>query len=193
MESSCKICGQADHLQYRCNYCNNTFCADHRLPEQHDCPGLRVIEEVDSKWFSDEQNIDPKDAEEVDLPSDVIAEITDTPEFEDQSAAVRNRKTREVIEMLSDSSQVAGGEVMIGEEAGTTPYETIEPGTVGTSIEPEYEGSPDLNPDGSLNTEDGVIEGESQSAGSSNLKGAGKILIFLVFVAVIAILVYIIL
>ena len=30
------------------------------------------------------------------------------------------------------------------------PYEVLEPGTTGTTPDAEYEGSPDLNPDGSL-------------------------------------------
>lgn len=39
----CRYCGSVlrdEFLSYRCNYCNETVCTDHRLPEKHDCPGL---------------------------------------------------------------------------------------------------------------------------------------------------------
>jgi hypothetical protein len=35
--NSCNVCGKKEVLPYRCKYCGGTFCADHRLPEQHDC------------------------------------------------------------------------------------------------------------------------------------------------------------
>lgn len=28
-------------MQYNCNYCSGDFCSNHRLPENHSCPGLR--------------------------------------------------------------------------------------------------------------------------------------------------------
>jgi hypothetical protein len=36
----CDQCGQADVSQ-DCSYCGDTFCREHRLPENHDCPGLK--------------------------------------------------------------------------------------------------------------------------------------------------------
>ena len=33
----CYLCGKETELEYRCPYCNLTFCDDHRLPEQHNC------------------------------------------------------------------------------------------------------------------------------------------------------------
>lgn len=40
--SSCSACGaQIDAISgYSCNYCTGSYCADHRLPEQHFCPGV---------------------------------------------------------------------------------------------------------------------------------------------------------
>lgn len=42
MGRSCSICN--DVVQgpgaYTCNYCAGTFCAGHRLPENHNCPGI---------------------------------------------------------------------------------------------------------------------------------------------------------
>ena len=33
-------CGDYENLPYQRRQCGNTFCADHRLAESHNCPGL---------------------------------------------------------------------------------------------------------------------------------------------------------
>ncbi len=38
--AECDECGEYENLPYQCHRCGETFCADHRLPENHDCPGL---------------------------------------------------------------------------------------------------------------------------------------------------------
>ena len=38
--ATCDECGKHENLPYQCNRCGHTFCAEHRLPENHDCPGL---------------------------------------------------------------------------------------------------------------------------------------------------------
>lgn len=38
--SSCDVCGKSENMPYQCHHCGGTFCAQHRLPEAHDCPGL---------------------------------------------------------------------------------------------------------------------------------------------------------
>lgn len=39
--ASCMVCGRRELLPFRCSYCDGVFCSEHRLPEKHDCPGLR--------------------------------------------------------------------------------------------------------------------------------------------------------
>lgn len=34
----CALCGQEEALPFRCNYCGESFCGNHRLPETHFCP-----------------------------------------------------------------------------------------------------------------------------------------------------------
>jgi hypothetical protein len=34
------VCGREEFLPYKCSYCGGTFCTEHRLPENHDCPAL---------------------------------------------------------------------------------------------------------------------------------------------------------
>lgn len=38
---TCDVCGKQVDLPYECNECGGTFCSKHRLPENHDCPGLQ--------------------------------------------------------------------------------------------------------------------------------------------------------
>jgi hypothetical protein len=38
--AKCDECGRDENLPYQCRRCGRTFCGDHRLPENHDCPGL---------------------------------------------------------------------------------------------------------------------------------------------------------
>ena len=38
--ATCEECGEYAELPYQCKRCGESFCADHRLPENHDCPGL---------------------------------------------------------------------------------------------------------------------------------------------------------
>jgi Zn-dependent protease len=35
----CEFCGRDESLPFVCNYCGGAFCADHRLPEAHQCKG----------------------------------------------------------------------------------------------------------------------------------------------------------
>jgi membrane associated rhomboid family serine protease len=39
--ADCDHCGEHENLPYECRHCGGTFCATHRLPENHDCPGLQ--------------------------------------------------------------------------------------------------------------------------------------------------------
>ncbi|WP_435063601.1 rhomboid family intramembrane serine protease [Halobaculum sp. EA56] len=38
--AKCSECGEYENLPYQCRRCGQSFCAEHRLPENHDCPGL---------------------------------------------------------------------------------------------------------------------------------------------------------
>jgi hypothetical protein len=33
----CYVCGKETELPHRCQFCNLTYCDEHRLPEQHNC------------------------------------------------------------------------------------------------------------------------------------------------------------
>lgn len=36
----CSVCGRDELLPFKCKYCGEFFCAEHRLPEKHNCPGI---------------------------------------------------------------------------------------------------------------------------------------------------------
>lgn len=36
----CHYCGKEVVFPFKCNYCGKTFCAEHRLPEKHQCTNL---------------------------------------------------------------------------------------------------------------------------------------------------------
>ena len=39
----CYFCDEKVSMPYKCKYCNNLFCDDHRLPENHDCHGIKSL------------------------------------------------------------------------------------------------------------------------------------------------------
>ena len=38
----CRMCGRDTFLPFRCPYCGDLFCPDHRLPETHQCPRIEL-------------------------------------------------------------------------------------------------------------------------------------------------------
>ena len=38
--AKCSQCGEYENLPYQCRRCGQSFCSEHRLPENHSCPGL---------------------------------------------------------------------------------------------------------------------------------------------------------
>ena len=47
----CDFCGEKikEILPWRCNYCGGIYCSDHRLPEDHNCRGLKGYSPISSK------------------------------------------------------------------------------------------------------------------------------------------------
>ena len=41
----CYACEASTGMPFKCKFCNHRFCDDHRLPEDHDCPGLKAYKE----------------------------------------------------------------------------------------------------------------------------------------------------
>lgn len=45
MSGICSVCGKKEMLPYKCKFCGWIYCSEHRLPENHDCPGLEVLKQ----------------------------------------------------------------------------------------------------------------------------------------------------
>ncbi len=41
----CSECGEKEFMPYECKFCGQKFCAEHRLPENHNCVGLEQHKE----------------------------------------------------------------------------------------------------------------------------------------------------
>ena len=50
--TECSLCGKED-LNFTCPYCNGVYCAEHRLPESHGCPGIQRVREDAKRRVSD--------------------------------------------------------------------------------------------------------------------------------------------
>ncbi len=50
--AQCDQCGRHEDLPYQCRRCGQTFCAEHRLPENHACPGLNEWDDPDGVFDS---------------------------------------------------------------------------------------------------------------------------------------------
>jgi len=42
---TCYACETNDPMPFTCKFCKHEFCAEHRLPEDHDCSGLQVFKQ----------------------------------------------------------------------------------------------------------------------------------------------------
>ena len=65
----CSKCGKKA-MTFTCRYCGEKFCAEHRLPENHDCGGLeeeieKEKEQSEEKWFEDKESKDEQETRTV--------------------------------------------------------------------------------------------------------------------------------
>jgi len=50
--AKCDVCGKGVDLPYNCRRCGGTYCAEHRLPENHSCTGLSEWNDPDGVFDS---------------------------------------------------------------------------------------------------------------------------------------------
>lgn len=50
--TACKVCGAALTTGRECSYCAHCYCAEHRLPENHDCAGVKQLDAVGKRFDS---------------------------------------------------------------------------------------------------------------------------------------------
>ncbi len=53
--ASCIVCGKKELMAFKCKFCGSFFCSEHRLPENHECIGLKLYKEESrtkpNKWI----------------------------------------------------------------------------------------------------------------------------------------------
>ncbi|WP_075938102.1 rhomboid family intramembrane serine protease [Halosegnis longus] len=54
--AECDVCGKHIDMPYECRRCGGDFCAEHRLPENHSCPGLNEWNDPEGVFESDMDN-----------------------------------------------------------------------------------------------------------------------------------------
>ena len=50
--ATCDACGSDENMPYNCRHCGGTYCSEHRLPENHNCPGLEGWNDPDGVFDS---------------------------------------------------------------------------------------------------------------------------------------------
>lgn len=53
-DNRCDYCGKYEMLPFNCKYCGGVFCSSHRLPEYHECTGLKAMKQ--GNWKSPAPN-----------------------------------------------------------------------------------------------------------------------------------------
>jgi hypothetical protein len=72
----CYTCGEPVSMPYECNYCGEYNCPDHRLPEAHDCDGVKFFAEGE-RWFQDKSTGDVVSSKsEIDMPEPIEPKYT---------------------------------------------------------------------------------------------------------------------
>ncbi len=155
----CKVCEQnMRDLSYTCNYCNQKFCVDHRLPEKHSCVGLLKFDNTEA-WFSAEDDTDK--SEFVEQIQDIRKAVGQNQSQSESSPKQPDDETTAEAHNPSNLSQSSVDRtdkiqsrrktIESSDHGPDSSYETVELGSLpGKTVEPDYAASPDVNPDGSV-------------------------------------------
>lgn len=123
-EGECAVCGEHVDLPYNCEYCNQSHCKEHRLPETHDCPG-----EFNGKRL--------------------LRNYIDRVSGGEVEADVRRRERPSQQSERQQSTRDLDAQVSVERRSVDVP-EPIEAQTYGGATDPDYPSSPDVAVDGSI-------------------------------------------
>lgn len=153
----CWTCGVSlDNLAYTCNYCGQSNCSEHRLPENHDCVALHLTRppessEAEADAYTAQRRDFRTDSNFVDRVEAFRDENVPDGEPEDDAEEVFRETLEGAGVNEADAEGVAENVAEELSDPGEKPYSVFEPElTVGTQPAPEYESSPDVAPDGSV-------------------------------------------
>lgn len=168
--AECELCGASlTNLGYSCNYCGQDNCSTHRLPENHDCIALSLVESSGESKARVGVNTNKASADhysdfvdflqsfrEENLGRGGDVEGIDSEEIQEQLTKTAPEASAEKIEEVAEhiTSEI--------EDPSEKSYSTYEPKyTVGGAIETDSSRSPDIAPDGSIKNDPGGSESDT--------------------------------
>ncbi|GAA0305514.1 AN1-type zinc finger domain-containing protein [Halarchaeum salinum] len=104
-------CDGDDGLAFSCNECDQRFCGEHRLPENHRCPALLTKTDDDRKHF--ETGLADKDPESSTTPKSALTLA------EKQRRSVRQWREEDE---KSDDPTLEAGDSLFGDESSSRPW-----------------------------------------------------------------------
>lgn len=179
-ESNCKTCSSSiSNLAYKCNYCGSTFCQDHRIPENHDCVGLELVKRNDEQWGLGMMDVETNPSKSIDIQQavdllqsqrteeadpeksgtePVEEDLSEKVESQDESDQDSKKEymeldVRDRAEDLVDRINSSAPDLQQYKKNPEAAYDTVEPMVYSSSVEPDYESSPDVSFDGSIKSE----------------------------------------
>lgn len=158
----CGQCGESlDNLAYSCNYCGQSNCSEHRLPEKHDCIALHLTQPPESsKAEADAYLARPRDFRGDETFVDRVEAFREQHLPSSEAGSEENEEAlREVLEEADTEASDAKVDAVVEnvqnelKEPAEKPYSVFESKyTVGTQPDPGFASSPDVAPDGSIAT-----------------------------------------
>ncbi|MGB9966100.1 AN1-type zinc finger domain-containing protein [Halobacterium hubeiense] len=140
---------EGDHLlSYTCNECEGTFCTEHRLPESHDCPALRISNFDDSEGRFETGLQDKPGKRGMTSRDEKTGSSTST------STSSSSTETESKQSEASSDATDATDEIDLSRHGHgrPSPMDVDDSQTVGTAKEPTESPSPDVDADGSVAT-----------------------------------------
>jgi len=185
----CDHCGRdLASLPYTCKRCSRDFCAEHRLPEAHDCQQLKLekaeralkreADEDAGPWFKDEFRL--SNIEESDTESRTTTHPADEPA---QPTAECETCGTQLLEHEAAGCPYCE-KVFCGEHLADHRANCSDPSAQGyvsndSSTASGAGSSPDVAPDGSVvrDTSASTQESEAESSGSGGMRGVFWLLV----------------
>ncbi|WP_430503630.1 AN1-type zinc finger domain-containing protein [Haloparvum sp. PAK95] len=168
---TCEYCSDEIPRNYfECNFCGLRHCSDHRLPETHDCLGLKLARRTDL-------DIHPSGTAS---PERILDEVGNVPDSDNSPDEVANYVSDQGVPDLDRY-----------EEDQSVAYDTVDPVVYSSTPDPEFDSSPDVNLDGSIDRGVESTEyGESVNNGRSSLRFGLGLLIVIILVSAVVVFVF---
>lgn len=161
----CDFCSnEIPRNYYECNFCGLRHCSDHRLPESHDCLGLKSAETATLDQYAN------SDAS----PNQILSKSNDAARNTETADQVANHLAEEDVPDLEEY-----------EEDESVAYDTVDPLVYSTTPEPDFDSSPDVNIDGTVDRGSDVDDSEQVRDDGSSMLGV-LVLMLLVVVGIAA-------